>query len=222
VACSRQQGRNSFGRSHLEGPTAWTGRRRPAKVVPRRGWTSWTLEMAHSLISTGLLEIISNRRAENAKRPGRPPFSDVQGHFHGDGCRSGGWNVNAGKKMQRRAGVKMHHGGMPEGPPREDFYFGLKPGVGCRSAQLLVAGADVACSASADSCRRSFRGCGRGGSAGRVAHRSAARSRRPHDASFFERVVRRTCVLNSTICVFERLICQGIPLVIWWPDNRPF
>ncbi len=23
----------------------------------------------------------------------------------------------------------MHHGGMPEGPPREGFYFGLKPGV---------------------------------------------------------------------------------------------
>ncbi len=50
----------------------------------------------------------------------------------------------------------------------------------------------------------------------------SSRSRRLHDASFFERVVRRTCVLNSTICVFERLICQGIPLVIWWPDNRPF
>ena len=50
---------------------------------------------------------------------------------------------------------------------------------------------------------------------------SCSASRRPHDASFFERVVRRTCVLNSTICVFERLICQGIPLVIWWPDNRP-
>ena len=47
-------------------------------------------------------------------------------------------------------------------------------------------------------------------------------TRRLHDASSFERVVRRTCVLNSTICVFERLICQGIPLVIWWPDNRPF
>src|ERR1700730_9840333 len=47
--------------------------------------------MAHSLISTGPLEIISNRHAENAKRPGKPPFSDVQGHFHGDGCRSGGW-----------------------------------------------------------------------------------------------------------------------------------
>ena len=47
-------------------------------------------------------------------------------------------------------------------------------------------------------------------------------TRRPHDASFFERVVRRTCVLNSTICGFERLICQGIPLVIWRPDNRPF
>jgi Reverse transcriptase (RNA-dependent DNA polymerase) len=38
---------------------------------------------------------------------------------------------------------------------------------------------------------------------------------------FFERVVCRTCVRNSTICVLERLICQGIPLVIWWPDNRP-
>jgi hypothetical protein len=37
--------------------------------------------MAHSLISTRLLEIISNRRAENAKRPGKPPFSDFQGHF---------------------------------------------------------------------------------------------------------------------------------------------
>ena len=54
------------------------------------------------------------------------------------------------------------------------------------------------------------------------AGRTRSASRRPHDASFFERVVRRTCVLNSTICVFERLICQGIPLVIWWPDNRPF
>src|SRR5205823_3081526 len=47
----------------------------------------------------------------------------------------------------------------------------------------------------------------------------SSQSRRPHHASFFERVVRRTCVLNSTICVFERLICQGIPLVIWWPAN---
>jgi hypothetical protein len=61
------------------------------RAVPRRGWTSWTLEMAHSLISTGLLEIISNRHAENAKVPGKPPFPDVQGQFHGDGCRSGGW-----------------------------------------------------------------------------------------------------------------------------------
>jgi len=34
-------------------------------------------------------------------------------------------------------------------------------------------------------------------------------SRRAHDASFFERVVRRTCVLNSTICVFERLIAKA-------------
>ncbi len=31
-----------------------------------------------------LLKIISNRRAENAKRPGKPPFPDFQGHFHGN------------------------------------------------------------------------------------------------------------------------------------------
>jgi hypothetical protein len=37
--------------------------------------------MAHSLISKGLLEIISNRRAENAKRPGKPPFPNFQRHF---------------------------------------------------------------------------------------------------------------------------------------------
>src|SRR6266851_5148657 len=47
--------------------------------------------MAHSLISTRLLKIISNLHAENAKRPGKPPFSDFQGHFHGGGCRSDGW-----------------------------------------------------------------------------------------------------------------------------------
>ena len=36
---------------------------RPAtssEAVPRRGWISWTLEMAETLISTGLLEIIFN------------------------------------------------------------------------------------------------------------------------------------------------------------------
>ena len=54
---------------------------RPAQAVPRRGWFSWTLEMAHSLISTKLLKIISNRRAGNRKRLGKPPFSDFQGHF---------------------------------------------------------------------------------------------------------------------------------------------
>jgi hypothetical protein len=47
-------------------------------------------------------------------------------------------------------------------------------------------------------------------------------SRGPHDASLFERIVCRTCVLNSAICVFERSICQGIPLAIWWPNNRTF
>ena len=43
----------------------------------------------------------------------------------------------------------------------------------------------------------------------------SSESRRLHDASFFERIVRRTCVLNSTICVLESSICQGIPLAIW-------
>jgi hypothetical protein len=33
--------------------------------------------MARSLISTGLLEIISNRRAENAKKPGKLPFPEM-------------------------------------------------------------------------------------------------------------------------------------------------
>ena len=30
--------------------------------------------------------------------------------------------VNAGEKMHRRAGVKMHHGWMPNGRPREAFF----------------------------------------------------------------------------------------------------
>ena len=51
--------------------------------------------------------------------------------------------------------------------------------------------------------------------------RSSA-SRRLHDASFIEGIVRRTRSPNSIICVFESSICQGIPLAIWWPDNRPF
>ena len=52
------------------------------QAVPRRGWTRWTLEMAHSLIFTRLLKIISNRCAENAKKPGKPPLPNVQGYFH--------------------------------------------------------------------------------------------------------------------------------------------
>jgi hypothetical protein len=67
----------------LDAPTARTGRRRPTEAVPRRGGNAGHLEMARSLISTGLLEIISNRRAENAKKPGKLPFPDVQRYFHG-------------------------------------------------------------------------------------------------------------------------------------------
>jgi len=38
--------------------------------------------MAHSVIFRRLLEIISNRHAGNATRPAKPPFPDVQAHFH--------------------------------------------------------------------------------------------------------------------------------------------
>jgi len=38
----------------------------------------------------------------------------------------------------------MHHGGSQKAP-REDFYFGLKPGVGCRSSSAACGCADVAC-----------------------------------------------------------------------------
>jgi hypothetical protein len=39
--------------------------------------------MAVSLISTKLLEIISNRSGGNEKSLGKAPFLDFQGHFHG-------------------------------------------------------------------------------------------------------------------------------------------
>ena len=42
--------------------------RRPS---PRRGGHARNLEMAKTLISTSLLKIVSNRRAENAKRRGK-------------------------------------------------------------------------------------------------------------------------------------------------------
>ena len=59
------------------------GRQRPMQAVPHRGGSAGHLEMAHSLISTGLLEVISNRHAGNAKRLGKPPFPDVYTYFCG-------------------------------------------------------------------------------------------------------------------------------------------
>jgi hypothetical protein len=52
--------------------------------------------MAGSLISTGLLKIIFNRRAENAKRPGKPPFPDFQGHFRGHESGPERWKIASG------------------------------------------------------------------------------------------------------------------------------
>jgi hypothetical protein len=39
--------------------------------------------MAESLISTRLLEVISNGSAGNGRSPGQPPLPDFQSHFHG-------------------------------------------------------------------------------------------------------------------------------------------
>ena len=59
----------------------------PAGHVQRRpspvgGGSAKHLEMAECLIFKRLLKIISTRRVENAKRLGKPPFPDFQGHFH--------------------------------------------------------------------------------------------------------------------------------------------
>jgi hypothetical protein len=53
------------------------------RLVPRRGWECWTLEMAEYLISEGLLEVISNRSAGDGRSLRKPAFSDFQGHFRG-------------------------------------------------------------------------------------------------------------------------------------------
>jgi hypothetical protein len=53
--------------------------------------------MAETLISTGPLEVISNRHAGNAKRPEKPPFPDVQGYFHGDEGWQDCWTLRAAR-----------------------------------------------------------------------------------------------------------------------------
>ena len=52
--------------------------------------------------------------------------------------------------------------------------------------------------------------------------RASSASRQGHNASFFEGFVRRACVRHSVICGTDSVICQGIPLANWQPDNRPF
>jgi hypothetical protein len=52
--------------------------------------------MAGSLISTGLLKIISNRHAENAQKLRKPPFPDFQGHFRGHESGLKRWNIASG------------------------------------------------------------------------------------------------------------------------------
>jgi hypothetical protein len=53
--------------------------------------------MAHSLIFTRLLKIISNRCAENAKKSGKPAFPDFQCHFHEHEGRLDCWTSRAAR-----------------------------------------------------------------------------------------------------------------------------
>src|ERR1700736_235908 len=81
-------------------PTSSAGR-------PRRGGSAGRLEMAHSLISTGLLEVISSRHAGDAKRLGKPPFPDVYtyfcGHEAGSAVGDREWQSNGWGAYSRRA-----------------------------------------------------------------------------------------------------------------------
>jgi hypothetical protein len=51
--------------------------------------------MAHSLDFHEAAENHFQPHAENAKRPGKPPFPDVQGHFHEHEGRLDGWTSRA-------------------------------------------------------------------------------------------------------------------------------
>jgi hypothetical protein len=87
---------------------------------PVGGGSAEHLEMAECLIFKRLLKIISNRRAENAKRPGKPPFSDFQGHFHRHEGRLDCWTSRAvrwrGEPSSDEAPAVISHPGEPTLP----------------------------------------------------------------------------------------------------------
>ena len=87
---------------------------------PVRGGSAEHLEMAECLIFKRLLKIISNRRAENAKRPGKPPFSDFQGHFRRHEGRLDCWTSRAvrwrGEPSSDEAPAVISHPGEPTLP----------------------------------------------------------------------------------------------------------
>jgi hypothetical protein len=62
--------------------------------------------MAHSLIFTGLLEVISNRHAGNAKRLGKPPFPDVHTYFHGHEAGLSCWTSRMAEQRLRGCGAE--------------------------------------------------------------------------------------------------------------------
>ena len=70
-------------------PTMFRGR-----LVPVGGGNGGHVEMAETLISTRLLEVISKRAAGNGKSPGEPSLPDLQSHFRGHaGLASTGWTL---------------------------------------------------------------------------------------------------------------------------------
>ena len=87
---------------------------------PVGGGSAEHLEMAECLIFKRLLKIISNRRAENAKRPGKPPFSDFQGHFRRHEGRLDCWTSRAvrwrGEPSSDEAPAVISHPGEPTLP----------------------------------------------------------------------------------------------------------
>src|SRR5271166_4495754 len=73
------------------------GRRCSTQVVPRRGERAEHLKMAGSLISKGQPKVISNRHAENRKKPWNPPFPDFQGHLRGHERGLDCWTLGAAR-----------------------------------------------------------------------------------------------------------------------------
>ncbi len=104
------------------------------RLVPRRGWECWTLEMAEHLIFKRLLEVISSRAAGNGRSPGQPPLPDFQGHFHGPEGGPAGWTSRMPQMRSRWKNFRLNtrrSGG-------HESYSKTATTVGFRSATALA------------------------------------------------------------------------------------